>query len=145
MMFNSLTKPAALASCIAVVAFAAGALSATKTPEVEGVAASPACAKPVYMVGTLETTDPAKIKAYGEALFASRIVYKNGGSYVARAKPLETLEGQWPENRSIILATYPCADAARAFYNSEIYQRQIKPLRDGGGEVWLGLFEALSQ
>lgn len=105
-----------------------------------GVSVTADCNSPVYLVGVLHTTDAAKMKAYGDALFASGVVAANGGRYVTRARPFQVLEGNWPENRSVVITEYPCAAAARSFWFSDVYQ-EIRTLRDGASDLWVALFD----
>jgi uncharacterized protein (DUF1330 family) len=125
---------------IAIGVIAARSFTPSQAADDAHVAAASPCASPVYLIGVLHTRDADKMKSYGDALFASGIVAANGGRYVARARPFQVLEGAWPQNRSIVVAEYPCAAAARRFWFSETYQ-EIRKRREGASDLWVALFD----
>ena len=99
--------------------------------------------RPVFMVVIGEITDPQKMKAYSAALAESLLYEQHQGYYAAVGKPVEMFEEEWPSHQGLVLARFPSAEHARAFWNSDKYQNEIKPLRAGAGRFTVGLFEEL--
>ena len=64
-------------------------------------------------------TDPEQFKQY--AALAPAVVAAAGGEYLARGGKNETLEGDWKPPRLTVLR-FPSYDAAKAFYDSVLYQ-----------------------
>jgi uncharacterized protein (DUF1330 family) len=88
------------------------------------------CADPVRMLVYGEIRDRKALGAYARALAASGLYPKNGGWYEAASPALEVFEGQPPPGRGVIIARFPCLEAARAFWYSPEYT-EIRKLRDG--------------
>jgi uncharacterized protein (DUF1330 family) len=106
----------------ALLAFAAQA--ATATPP-----AAPACDKPVLMVVAGPTHDRARMLAYGKAIADSGLYQELGGYYVNVPQELARFEGEAPAGYTTLIVRFPCLANAQAFWNSKVYQEQIKPLR----------------
>jgi uncharacterized protein (DUF1330 family) len=100
-----------------------------------------ACERPAYLVVVATITDPVKSRRYVEALRASGLYPSTGGSYITSGKSPEVLEGEMFREKPIVIARFPCAEAARRFWHSETYQREIMPLRDGAGTFEVAIFE----
>jgi uncharacterized protein (DUF1330 family) len=99
--------------------------------------------RPAYLLVTAKVADRAKMAAYTEALAASGLYAKHGGRYLfvgPAANPVE----DWPQGQSAVLAIFPSRAAAEAFWFSDAYQNDIKPLRDGAGEFHVAIFEGLA-
>jgi uncharacterized protein (DUF1330 family) len=73
---------------------------------------------PVYLVTSVEVTDPEKYKAYTAAGHAS--VIRHGGRFLAEGAAPVLVEGGWLPKRMAIVE-FPSAEAALAFYNSADY------------------------
>jgi len=99
--------------------------------------------QPVFLVVIGEITDPQKMKAYTEALAESLLYEQHQGYYAAIGKPVVVLSLKWPSHQGLVLARFPSAEHARAFWNSDKYRNEIKPLRAGAGRFTVGLFEEL--
>ena len=117
-------------------------LFAAATPVATAPAVPATCAKPVYLVVTIDHLDRTHTKAYGEALRASGIVKRNGGSYTMLGPPALVLEGEWPADRAFVVEEYPCMAAFRAMWFSDEYQKRIKPLRANSGAYTIALFDS---
>lgn len=87
------------------------------------------CDQPVIMVVSGPTHDRARMLAYGKAIADSGLYRQLGGYYVNLAFPQEIFEGNAPGGYVNLIVRFPCMANARAFWNSRIYQEQIKPLR----------------
>lgn len=130
---------------LAAWAVLAGAQSATPGPATDltpaAITRDPACNKPALLVVTMDDLDRSKTKAYGEALRRTQIVRRHGGRYLAYGEPNLRLEGDWPAGRAMVIERYPCLEAVRQFWQSDEYQKDIKPLRDGAGRFLVAAFE----
>lgn len=98
------------------------------------------CTDPVVMVVFGELSEEAfkwkhpSGRNYAKELRSSRLYERFGGHYMySSTKPLETFENPYPEGRFLIMAEWPCLEAAQGFYYSPEYQEMI-PLREGSGE-----------
>jgi uncharacterized protein (DUF1330 family) len=100
-------------------------------------------ATPVYLVVIGTVTDPVRMGAYAKALAESGLYPKHGGHYLALGQPVTDLEN-WPTGQSCVVAQFPDKEAAEAFWRSDQYQNDIKPLRDGAGTFHVGLFPAFA-
>ncbi len=80
-----------------------------------------------YVIVETDITDPDRYEQYKAA--APDAVRAGGGRFVVRGGELDVLEGDWQPSRLVVLEFADLA-AARAWYDSEIYQ-QAKKLRDG--------------
>ncbi|MEM7502205.1 MAG: DUF1330 domain-containing protein [Pseudomonadota bacterium] len=97
----------------------------------------------VFMLVVGRITDGEKIGAYQAALMESGLYPKHGGHYVAFGRPVEMFEGDWPDNQAIVVAKFPSLENAQAFWNSEEYQKEIKPLREGAGTFNVSVFPVM--
>lgn len=99
----------------------------------ERLDAPPRCAEPVRMLVYGDIRERKAFGAYARALAASGLYPKHGGWYEAASPALEVFEGQPPPGRGVIIARFPCLEAARAFWNSPEYT-EIRKLRAGIAE-----------
>lgn len=95
------------------------------------------CVDPVRMLVYGDIEDRKAFAAYGRALGQSGLYPRNGGYYEATSPALEVFEGSPPPGRGVIIARFPCLEAARAFWYSPEYA-EIRKLREG-----LATFEVL--
>lgn len=122
---------------------------------VEPAAAQPVSMQPVCapdaprvdMVIHSVVRDAARYQAYRQALADSRLIASFGGVVRAVGTRLnatpEMLEGDWPADRHAFVIRWPCAAAAKAFWTSDAYQRDILPLRVDAGTFDVALFPAV--
>jgi uncharacterized protein (DUF1330 family) len=104
------------------------------------VSVVPPCDKPVFMVVQSDIADRAKLAAYGQALRDSGLYSDHVGYYAASGRPVEVFEGAYPENRTLIIAKFPCLANARAFWDSERYAK-IKTMREGAGTFSVAVYD----
>ncbi|MFN6934798.1 MAG: DUF1330 domain-containing protein [Tsuneonella sp.] len=90
---------------------------------------APVCDRPVLMVVAGPTHDRARMLAYGKAIADSGLYKQLGGYYVNVPKELARFEGEAPAGYTTLIVRFPCLANAEAFWNSKVYQEQIKPLR----------------
>jgi uncharacterized protein (DUF1330 family) len=69
------------------------------------------------------------MRAYAEAIAKSGLYQQLGGYYVNVPRPVAVFEGDAPKNLTTLVVRFPCLANARAFWNSRVYQEQIKPMR----------------
>ncbi len=100
---------------------------------------------PVYMLVLGNIIDREKMGQYQKALSESGLYPDNDGYYIAVGKPIEQFEGDWPESQGMVMAKFPSIEHARAFWNSDTYQNEIKPLRKGAGTFDVSVFPALGE
>jgi uncharacterized protein (DUF1330 family) len=50
-------------------------------------------------------------------------------------------EGEFLKGKSVVVSRFPSMERLRAFYESEEYQKNLKPLREGTGIYDLAAFE----
>jgi uncharacterized protein (DUF1330 family) len=93
-----------------------------------------ACTKPVRMLVYASIDDRKQLGVYGRAIAESGLYRDNGGYYEAVTPALEVFEGNPPASRGVIIARFPCLAAAQRFWYSDVYQNEIRPLRDGIAE-----------
>ena len=85
--------------------------------------------RPVFMVVAGETIDPARMGDYQRALAASGLYEAANGYYINKPRPVEVFEGDPSAAFVTLIARFPSLEKARAFWHSETYQREVKPLR----------------
>jgi len=92
-----------------------------------------ACVQPVRMLVHGEITDRKAFGAYVRAIAESGLYPKHGGYYEAMSPALEVFEGTPPPGRGVIIARFPCLEAAQRFWRSPEYA-EIRKLREGIAE-----------
>ena len=92
-------------------------------------ATAPACDTPVYMVVAGPTRDRERMMAYGQAIAESQIYERLGGYYINAPRAVATFEGDAPAGYATLIVRFPCLANAEAFWNSDVYQNDILPLR----------------
>ena len=75
-----------------------------------------------YLYGNIEITDPALYEQYRAEVPA--VIAAHGGRYLVRGGASETLEGERPLNRNVLLE-FPDMAALKAFYFSAEYKPLI--------------------
>ena len=95
---------------------------------IDGEAAS--CADPVYMVVSGTTLDPRRMGAYGAKIAETGIYAEVGGYYLNAARPVAVFQGDVDPRHATLIVRFPCLENARTFWNSKLYQEEIKPLRE---------------
>ncbi|GGI82806.1 hypothetical protein GCM10007973_19080 [Polymorphobacter multimanifer] len=95
---------------------------------------------PAFLLVIARVHDPARMKAYADALAASGLYPRHGGAYAFIGKASTGLEN-WDMGQSIVCARFPSLAAAQAFWHDAQYQDEIKPLRLGAADVQVAIFE----
>ena len=85
-----------------------------------------------YIFVDMQISDMEQYKKYMAA--APAAVAAAGGEYLVRGGKLETLEGNWKPAR-IAMLRFPSYDAAKTFYDAELY-RAAREKRKGATEFF---------
>jgi len=72
---------------------------------------------------------------------AAELSKQFGGEYLIRGKAANVYEGDLFKGRSVVLSRFPSMQQLKAFYESDEYQRDLKPLRAGSGIYEIGAWE----
>jgi uncharacterized protein (DUF1330 family) len=96
---------------------------------------------PAYILSVIEVTNPGpNLKKYSEE--SARLARLHGGTYVVRGKPMNVASGNLFANKVVIMLEFPSMENLNTFYNSDAYQKDCKPLREGTGIYDIAFFEA---
>ncbi len=87
------------------------------------------CDEPVLLVASGPVRDSARMAAYAKAVAESGLYQQLGGYELAAARPLDVLEGNPAAHLINVVVRFPCRANALAFWNSRIYQEQLRALR----------------
>ena len=90
-----------------------------------------------YILAEIEITNPEGYKEYTKAVPAT--IAKYGGRFLIRGGASEALEGEWPQQRRVLLE-FPSMDAARKWWHSPEYEKP-KALRQAASRGRLLLIE----
>jgi uncharacterized protein (DUF1330 family) len=94
---------------------------------------------PGYLIGEVEVTDPGKLQNFAEKVQATLAPFNH--RYVVRSSKIQTLEGDAPANRIVIIA-FESVDKAREWYDSPAYAA-IKPIRQSAAKSRVYIVEGL--
>ncbi len=93
----------------------------------------------IYQVALVKLTNrTAALSEYVKK--AGELVAKYGGEYVVRGPAQSVVDGDYLQGRSVVVSKWPSIEKAMEFWNSEEYQKNIKPLREGTGIYDIGFF-----
>ncbi len=81
------------------------------------------------MVVSGNTLDRKRMGAYAAALAKSGIYPEMDGYYLNAPRPIDVFEGDVTNNFVTLMVRFPSLEAARSFWESDVYQNEIKPLR----------------
>ena len=88
-----------------------------------------------YVLAEIEITNPDGYKEYTATVPAT--IAKYGGRFIARGGTAETLEGEWPARRRVLIE-FPSMDAARRWWNSPEYAKPMQMRRaNSNGRILL--------
>ncbi|MDB5931447.1 MAG: hypothetical protein JWR60_3154 [Polaromonas sp.] len=85
-----------------------------------------------YLIVDMQITDMAQYQQY--MAVAPAAVAAAGGEYLVRGGRFEALEGNWQPSR-IAMLRFPSYEAAKAFYDAEMY-RAARAKREGATEFF---------
>lgn len=95
---------------------------------------------PAYVLAEIEITNPEGYKAY--TAMVPETILKHGGRFLVRGGAVHTLEGEWPQQRRVIIE-FPTVEAARKWWDSPEYQKP-KALRRANSRGRLLLLEGIA-
>ena len=84
---------------------------------------------PVLVVISGVTKDAERMMAYSKALKESGLYPSLEAYYLNSARPIRVFEGEIPDDFVTLIVRFPSVCAAEAFWNSDVYQENIRPLR----------------
>ncbi len=90
-----------------------------------------------YVWAEIEVTNPEGYKDYTKHVPPT--IAKYGGRFLVRGGASETLEGEWPQQRRVLIE-FPSMDAARQWWNSPDYEKP-KAMRRANSKGRLLLLE----
>jgi uncharacterized protein (DUF1330 family) len=93
----------------------------------------------VYMIVQAKITNPEKFRAY--TAVTPGLVARFGGKYRVLGGHTTTLEGHWPEVKTVI-SEWPDRASAQAFWQSADYRAACE-LRAGAGEFTIVLVDGV--
>ncbi|MCB2106508.1 MAG: DUF1330 domain-containing protein [Rhodobacteraceae bacterium] len=71
---------------------------------------------------------------------SAELLKKFDSEYIIRGPAESVLEGDVFKGASVVVSKWPSLEKAKEFWNSEEYQKKIKPLRANTGIYDIGLF-----
>lgn len=95
---------------------------------------------PAYAIARLDIHDPEGYEKYRSRV--PEVVANYGGRFLVRGGRLETLEGDPPASR-IVVIEFPSLEKARAWYSSDAYQELI-PLRQHASRGGIFIVEGVA-
>lgn len=95
---------------------------------------------PAYVIARVEVTDPAAYADYRARV--SSTVERHGGRFLVRGGAFDVLEGEWPDERVVVLE-FPSREDASRWYESDEY-RPLAALRQRASRGNLILIEGAS-
>lgn len=96
---------------------------------------------PAYILTVVELKNVTEdFKRYSAQ--AAALSKQFGGEYLVRGKAAQVYEGELFAGKSVVLSRFPSMDQLKAFYESDEYQKNLKPLRAGTGIYDIGAWEA---
>jgi uncharacterized protein (DUF1330 family) len=105
-------------------------LNAVETPAV-----------PAYILSVVEVTNITEdFKRYSAG--AATLSKQFGGEYLIRGKAAKVYEGTLFAGKAVVLSRFPDMQQLKAFYESDAYQKDLKPLRANTGIYDIGAWEA---
>ncbi len=84
-----------------------------------------------YLIVRVDVTDPVQYEEYRKLSPAA--ITAGGGKFLVRGGDHETLEGE-VETRRIVVAEFDTVEAAKAFYDSDLY-RAARAVREGAADM----------
>ena len=95
-----------------------------------------------YLIAVAQITNfNDNVKKYAQ--LSAEWAQENGGEYIVRGPAQNIGEGELFEGRSVIISKFPSMEQLKAFYESDRYQKEIKPLREGTGTYDITFYEGL--
>jgi uncharacterized protein (DUF1330 family) len=95
---------------------------------------------PGYLIAEVEITDPGKLQNYAGKVESTLAPFHH--HFVVRTSKVQTLEGDAPTNRMVIIA-FDSVAKAREWYDSPAYAA-IRPIRQGAAKSRILVVEGIA-
>ncbi len=93
-----------------------------------------------YLVAAAQITNFTEdMKKYVQR--SEELLHKAGGQYLVRGPGEKIYEGDLLAGRYMIVSKFPSMAALKSFVESDEYQNNVKPLREGTGIYDIGAWE----
>jgi uncharacterized protein (DUF1330 family) len=76
-----------------------------------------------YVISEVEIRDESVAEEYRNLAAAS--IAEHGGRYLVRGATPDSLEGEWPSGKRLVVVEFPDADAVRRWYSSPSYAKAL--------------------
>ena len=93
-----------------------------------------------YVLAEIEITNPEGYKEYTTRVPAT--IAKYGGRFLVRGGATTPLEGNWPQQRRVLIE-FPSVEAAKRWYDSPDYEK-LKAMRIANSKGRLLLLEGVA-
>jgi len=93
-----------------------------------------------YVLAEIEITNPEGYKEYTTSVPAT--IAKYGGRFLVRGGATTPLEGNWPQQRRVLIE-FPSVEAAKRWYDSPEYEK-LKAMRIANSKGRLLLLEGVA-
>jgi uncharacterized protein (DUF1330 family) len=94
---------------------------------------------PGYLIAEVEITDPGKLQNYAQKVEGTLAPFNH--HFIVRTSKIQTLEGDVPTNRMVIIA-FDSVVKAREWYDSPAYAA-IRPIRESAAKSHVYIVEGL--
>jgi uncharacterized protein (DUF1330 family) len=78
---------------------------------------------PAYVISEVEVLDEDSFEQYRSR--AKTSIEQHGGRYLVRAALPEAAEGDWSQQRRLVIVEFPDMDTLRRWYSSEEYAQAL--------------------
>jgi uncharacterized protein (DUF1330 family) len=95
---------------------------------------------PGYLIGEVEITDPGKLQNYAEKVEGTLAPFNH--RYIVRTSNIQTLEGDVPRSRIVIIA-FDSVEKAHEWYDSPAYAA-IRTIRQSAAKSRVFIVEGLA-
>ncbi|RNG30630.1 DUF1330 domain-containing protein [Streptomyces botrytidirepellens] len=83
---------------------------------------------PAYVISEVEVLDESRAATYRE--LAAESIARYGGRYLARGRHPDAVEGEWPDERRMVILEFPSMAEARRWYASPEYAEALEIRKD---------------
>jgi uncharacterized protein (DUF1330 family) len=95
---------------------------------------------PGYLIAEVQITDPGKLQDYAGKVESTLAPFPH--RFIVRTSKIQTLEGDAPSNRMVIIA-FDSVDKAREWYDSPAYVA-IRPIRQSAAKSRVLIVEGIA-
>jgi len=77
-----------------------------------------------YVISEVKALDPESFATY--RAIAQTAIGLYDGRYIVRGGPIDLVEGEWDENRQLVIVEFPSLERARQWYRSPEYAQALQ-------------------